>query len=125
MSEDNHRAAAIGIKNPGKGFWSALDYIISSFREYGTRSGETGFGIKEKSITLSAEEWNTLNKQFDDLQKAVLDTWEDAEQLANDLTEMRSLHPDDAEAYRKTGREKAESILERLEDFVDNDQVEV
>jgi hypothetical protein len=38
---------------------------------------------------------------------------------------MRSFHPDDAEAYRKAGREKAESILERLKDFVDDDQVEV
>jgi hypothetical protein len=125
MNEEKRPAEAIKIQNPGKKFWSALDYIISSFREYGTRSGETGFGIEGKSITLSTEEWNTLNKQFDYMQKAILDTWEDAEQLANDLTEMRSFHPDDAEAYRKAGREKAESILERLKDFVDDDQVEV
>ncbi len=125
MSEEGHLAGAIKTRNPGKKFWSALDYIISSFRECGTRSGETGFGIEAMSITLSAEEWNTLNKQFGDLQKSILDTWEDAEQLANDLGEMKSLHPDDAEAYRKAGREKAESILERLEDFVDDDKVEV
>jgi hypothetical protein len=53
------------------------------------------------------EKWKGTECGFDDLQKAVLDTWEDAE------------------AYRKTGREKAEGILERLEYFVDNDQVEV
>jgi len=31
MNEEKRPAEAIKIQNPGKKFWSALDYIISSF----------------------------------------------------------------------------------------------
>ncbi|CAG1006246.1 hypothetical protein METP3_03794 [Methanosarcinales archaeon] len=33
MNKETRPAEAIKIKNQGKRFWSALDYIISSFRE--------------------------------------------------------------------------------------------
>lgn len=46
MNEERRPAEAIKIKNPRKKLWSALDYIIGSFREYNTCSEETDFGVE-------------------------------------------------------------------------------
>jgi len=125
MGEEKEGAEAVKVQNPGKRFWSALNYIITSFREYGARQGRGDFGIEATSITLSAEEWDALNKRYNELEKAILDTWEDANQIAENLVDMKLLPPEEAEMLRVSGREKAESILERLEGFVDDDKVEV
>lgn len=49
MNEERRPAEAIKIKNPRKKLWSALDYIIGSFREYNTCSEEIDFGVEGKA----------------------------------------------------------------------------
>lgn len=116
-------------ENPAKLFWSGLNYIIDTLAGSGVEDksdlDDPTFDIHHKSITLSIGEWRAIEKHYGSLEKALLDTWEDAVQLADDLDEMKGLHPDDIEAYRKSDQTIAESILARLENFVDNDKVEV
>lgn len=111
-------------KNTAKAFWSGLHYIIDSVAKHGEPQNKESFDRDCKSITLSNEEWETIQKHFSDLEKVILDTFEDACRLADDLEEMKWLHPDDAEAFRKADLVMAESILNRLDEYVDEEKVE-
>jgi hypothetical protein len=111
MGEEKEGVEAVKVQNPGKRFWSALNYIITSFREYGARQGRGDFGIEATSITLSAEEWDALNKRYNELEKAVLDTWEDANQIAENLVDMKLLPPEEAEVLRVSGRKRLRVFL--------------
>jgi len=116
----------IESENPAKYFWSGLGYIIDTFERAGEEDEQkTGYGVDCQSITLSMEEWKAIHANYSKLEEVILDVWENASKLADDLEEMKWLHPDDAEAFRKADQVIAENILVRLEDFVDNDKVEV
>ncbi len=115
-------------ENPAKPFWAGMDYIISTLGGTGTEDktnpNETTFGIQRKSITLPIEQWRAIEQHYKLLERALLDTWEDAVVLQADLDDMKSLPPDELENYRKADVERAESIMERLGNFVDDDKVE-
>lgn len=116
-------------ENPAKPFWAGMDYIISTLGGTGTEDksnpNEPTFGIQSKSITLPIDQWRAIEQYFKVLERAILDTWEDAVVLSADLDDMKSLPPDELENYRKADVERAESIMERLDNFVDDDKVEV
>ncbi len=105
------------VQNPGKNFWTALNTIVEAFKE-------STFPIPNRSFAIPGKVKETLNKLYPELEKSILDTWEDAVQLADDLEEMKWLNKEDGENFRKSCQTKAESILSRLENFVDNDKIE-
>lgn len=114
-------------ENPAKHFWSGLDYITGVLHD--TMEvlvpGETVTGIRNQSIVLSVDEWGAIEEHYASLERALLDTWEDAVVLVADLDDMKSLPPDELENYRKADVGRVESIMDRLRNFVDDDKVEV
>ncbi len=116
-------------QNPAKPFWAGMDYIISILGGTGTEDksnpNEPTFGIQRKSITLPIDQWRAIEHHYKSLERALLDTWEDAVVLEADLDDMKSLPPDELENYRKADVGRVESIMERLGNFVDDDKVEV
>jgi hypothetical protein len=123
MNVPEKEASLPDEENITRHFWSGLAYIIDSFREHG-ETLDSGYGVDRKTITLSEEEWKAVDNQFRHFEESIHAIWESASQLADDLEEMKWLHPDDAEAYRKACQKMAESILGSLEKYVDDEKVE-
>lgn len=110
-------------KNPAKPFWSGLNYIMDVLHAKMVRT-ETVVTMRG-SITLSIDEWQAIADHYASLEKAILDTWEDAIGLEADFGDMRGPDPNTLEDYRKAGKMRTEDMISRISNYVDNEKVEI
>ncbi len=108
----------------GEDFWSGLYYIIETFRDQGKSESKGTYGIDRKSITLSKDEWDAINYNFEDLKQAVHDIWVNATKLADDLEEMRLVTDEDSrERFRKVCYNNTLHLRVKLEKFIDDRKI--
>lgn len=111
--------------NPAKPFWSGMDYIKDTIGCLGSPNGSGSFVVRNKSISLTMEEWDAIAKSYGSLQKAIANALISTTQMFNDLDEQKWLNEESAAINRSACRKQALGIIQELARFVDNEKTEV